>query len=143
MTAHRLAIVEEIEARLLALPSVAEVQINAAGDPSRFPALFIDDSGHVPDEMTEPGVTRYSMNLAIEGYVQGGGGKQAYADLNALYLDVVAALLPEPPLDGLAEEIDEGPMRIATAILAKETRMGFSMDLKIAFVADRTSPVAP
>lgn len=143
MTAHRLAIVEEIESRLLAIAGVAEVMINASGDPTQFPALFIDDSGHVPDELTEPGGTRYAMNIAIEGYVEGSGGKQAYADLNALYVNVVAALLPEPPLDGLAEEIDEGPMRISTAILAKQQRMGFSMDLKITFVADRTSPVAP
>ena len=143
MTALRFAIVTEIAARLSALSIVAEVQINAAGDPSQFPALFIDDAGHLPDEGTEPGSTRYEMNLTIEGYVKGGGGEDAYADLNTLYLAVVGAVLIEPPLDGLAEEINEGPMRIATAILSKERRLGFSMDLKISFVADRASPVAP
>lgn len=143
MPALRFAIVEEIETRLLAIAGVAEVKINAAGDPSKFPALFIDDAGHVPDEGTEIGATRYDMNLTVEGYVAGGGGKDAYADINALYVEVVGALLSEPPLEGLAEEINEGPMRIATAILSKERRLGFSMDLKITFVADRASPVAP
>lgn len=143
MTALRLAIVEEIETRLRAISGVAEVQINAAGDPTRFPALFIDDAGHVPDEGTEPQSTRYDMNLTIEGYAEGGGGRDAYAEINQLYVDVVATLLSEPPLDGLAEEVNEGPMRIATAILSKERRLGFSMDLKISFVADRAFPVAP
>ena len=140
MSAKRLAILLEIEARMQSLAGVNEVLLNASGDPSQFPAIFIDDAGHTPDSTTEPGATRYDMAVTIEGFVENDGGSAATAAINALYLSVVEALIQEPALDGLVEIINEGPMRMQTVALGKQRRMGFALDLEIQFVADRQSP---
>lgn len=142
MTAKRLAIFDLVEARATALPGVAEVLRLASGDPSRFPAVFIEDNGQQADSESEPGVTRYDLSLTFEGYVEGDGGAEAHAALNALYMQIVGMMLSEDMLDGLAEEISEGDLRIAPAALSSATRLGFALDFNVRFVADRTAPAA-
>lgn len=142
MTAKRFAIIEAAEAAVSAISGVEEVLVNASGDPTRFNAVFITDSGHSPDSNTEPGATRYSMRLTIEGYVEGGEGREATSNINDLYLDVVNAIMTDDVLQSLCEVLDEGEMRVATVVLAKTRRMGFELELDIQFVADRTNPAA-
>ena len=140
MTAKRFAIIAALHGIFDADPSIKEVLVNASGDPSKFPAICIEDPGHDPDVMTEPGATRYAFTPTIEGYVAGGDGLQATQSLNDLYLLVVEKILGDPVLGALVEEINEGSMRVATANLAAQRRMGFALDIPIVFVADRQSP---
>jgi hypothetical protein len=142
MTAKRLAIIEAIEAAVLTVSGIAEVQINASGDPAQFDAIFITDTGHSPDSNTEPGATRYQMRPIIEGYVAGGDGKIATQKVNALYLAVVNAIMADTELQSLCEMLDEGELRVATVVLSKQRRMGFELELDIQFVADRENPAA-
>lgn len=142
MTAKRLAIFDLVETRARALAGVAEVLRLATGDPSRFPALFLEDNGQQADSETEPGVTRYSLGLTIEGYVEGDGGAEAHAALNSLYMQVVAMMLAADLLGGLAEEVTEGDLRIASASLTSAMRLGFALDFNVQFVADRAAPAA-
>ena len=142
MTAKRFAIIEAAEAAIIAISGVEEVLVNASGDPTKFNAVFITDSGQSPDSNTEPGATRYSMRLTIEGYVAGGDGKEATANLNALYLDVVNAIIADTELQSLCEVLNEGEMRVATVVLSNKRRMGFELELEIQFVADRDNPAA-
>jgi hypothetical protein len=142
MTAKRFAIIEAIEAAILTINGIAEVQINASGDPSRFPAIFITDTGHSPDVNSEPGATRYQMRPIVEGYVSGGDGKDATQKINALYLSVVNVIMADTELQTLCEEINEGELRVATVVLSKERRMGFELEIDIQFVADRENPAA-
>lgn len=138
MTAKRESIFAAIEAALNTLSGVATVERMAAGEPSAFPALLIEDTGQqiIPGEV---GSTRYLLPVVIEGYVESDAAT-AHAALNALYLDVVTKLLADPPLGGLADEISEGAMRVAVAVLASKRRLGFSLDIQIEFSADRENP---
>lgn len=140
MTAKRFAIIQAVEGVILSISGVEEVLVNASGDPTRFNAVFITDSGQSADSNTEPGSTRYSMQLTIEGYVGGGDGKEATANINALYLDVINAIMADTELQSLCEELNEGALRVATVVLSKTRRMGFELDLDIQFVADRNNP---
>jgi hypothetical protein len=142
MTAKRFVIIQALEAAILTVPGVAEIQINASGDPAQFPALFITDTGHSPDVNSEPGATRYQMRPIIEGYVTGGDGKDATQNINALYLSVVNVIMADSELQTLCEEINEGELRIATVVLSKQRRMGFELEIDIQFVADRENPAA-
>lgn len=132
-------VVAAIEAALAGV-DVAELETMPAGDPVKFPALHIFDAGQNPLNDTEAGVTRYDLALTLEGYMEQAGGAAAYARLNALYRDVVAALMVEPLLGGLAETIDEGALRLSVAPLAAKPRLGFALDMIITFPARRDDP---
>src|SRR5687768_16503637 len=105
MTAKREQLLAVVDTRLAAIPGLAEYERMASGDPSRFPALLLNDNGHSIIE-TVAGATRYALHVTIEGYVEGGNGPTASAALNQLYADVVQALMTEPPLGGLAEIVE-------------------------------------
>lgn len=139
MTAVREAILSEIFDRLRILPGVAECERMATGDPSAYPALGIQDNGQSV-ATAEAGTTRYELDLSIEGYVEGGNGDLAHAELNELHAAVVAALMTEPPLGGLAESIEEGTMRVSAAHLASTRRLGFLLDFTIQFSTRRGDP---
>jgi hypothetical protein len=140
MIAKLEAIHAEFERRLRGIASANEVTSLATGDPSEFPALNVLEIGWDPDVTTEPGVTRYTLTMAVEGYVRGSDGGTARQDRNALYLAVVEAIIDEPPLGGLAEELNEGPTRPVTATLSNEERMGFVTQFIVTFPANRASP---
>lgn len=131
-----------IEQRLKEIDGVALVELMPSGDPDDFPALSIYDSGQRPIEYGAS-ATRYEMDITIEGYAEGEGGPAVHASLNSLYGGVVSALLPEPPLGGLAEEIAEGGMRVSVATLASARRLGFGLDFTIQFSTARENPALP
>lgn len=143
MTAVRELIFAEVARRLLFDTDAVEVERMAAGDPSAFPAINIEDVGHEADPETEPGSTRYALRIMIEGHVEGAGGADAHAAAHALYLQCLATLLPEPPLGGLAERIEEGRFQSSPAFLSDARRIGFSLEFTIDFVGVRLSPSQP
>lgn len=140
--AVRQVILDELATRLEEIPECAEFDINPSGEPSAFPALILEEMDQDPDDGTEPGATRYSLKGTIEGYVKGGGGREATAARSALYLAVVRVLLGGDPIHPAVEEVHEGGMRLATATLSKERRLAFALDFEILFVGATGDPVA-
>lgn len=134
--AYRQLLVDEVEARCRAIPDVAEVEVMPSGDPLSFRALHILDLGQSPGDDDSQGDRRI-LDLSIEGFVELGDGPAAHAALNALYADLIDALMPDPPLGGLAETIDEGAMQIVVATLADTRRMAFSLGFEIGFSTPR------
>lgn len=139
MTAPRSLVCGTIMGRLRAIPGVAEVERMPSGDPLTFPALHFFDDGHRIGEL-EAGATRYDMLPTIVGYVEGEGGDEAHDALIDLYSLAVAALLTDPPLDGVAETIDEGNCKFMVAPLASKRRLAFALELPITFAAKRGNP---
>lgn len=139
MTSARGQIFAEIIARMTALPAVASVELMPPGDPDAYPAIKIFDDGQQIAEV-EAGATRYALSVAIEGHVQGGVGDATHAALNDLHAAVIAALLSEPPLGGLAETVEEGGMRVQLIELADERSLAFAQDLTITFATPRGDP---
>jgi hypothetical protein len=138
MTAIREAIFKEVEDRLNSL-GVGEVERMPSGDPMVFPALHIFDGGQ-QTSTAETDVSRYDMSVLIEGYLEASGGSAGHTQLNDLYAAVVAVLIPEPPLGGLAETIDEGSLQITVAPLASARRLAFSLDFSVTFPTRRDDP---
>jgi hypothetical protein len=141
VTAIREQILAILDTRLAALPGLAEYERMASGDPAAFPALILNDNGQSIRE-TEAGATRYALDLMIEGYVEGGTGASASAALNELHAAVVAAVMSEPPIGGLAEVIEEGALRVDVATLGGARRLGFALDLTIQFATRRGDPAS-
>lgn len=118
-----------------------EFDVNPSGEPSNFPALYLVEEQQDADDETEPGATRYALDVTVEGYVTGGGGKVATAARSALYLQVVEAVMGAVP-PPCVEEIHEGRMLTVTTVLAAERRLGFALAFRLIVAADSISPVA-
>jgi hypothetical protein len=133
-------IMAAIEAAIADL--AAEVEVEPAGDPIDFPALGITDGGHsvLEHEVT---ITRRSMMVTIDGFVEGGNGRAPTAERNALWATVVTALLNDETLGALIEVIDDGDYRPVTATLANVRRLGFTQDFEIQFSTSRADPALP
>lgn len=141
MTAAREAIFAKIEELLNAISGVNEVERMPSGDPAKFPALHIWDEGQRP-EQAEAGVTEYGMTFNIDGYVQAAGGSAAHTALNALHSSMVQALVTEPPIGGLVDEITEGAMNVSIAPLASKRRLAFTAEFTVNFPTNRGNPDA-
>ncbi len=133
-------ILDAIEAAIADLAT--EVEVEPAGDPSAFPALGITDGGHTVLEH-EASLTRRSMTVTVDGFVDGAGGKAPTAARNTLAAAVVAALLGDETLGGLVEIIDDGDYRPVTATLSSVRRLGFTQDFEIQFSTSRADPALP
>ncbi|WP_380873596.1 hypothetical protein [Sphingomonas sp. DBB INV C78] len=121
---------------MAAIAGVESYERMPSGDPDAFPALALYDGGHGPIEF-QAGTTQYDLTITVEGYVEGGDGAQAHADMHDLYEAVKTALITEPPLGGLVETIDEADFRVDVAELAKKRRIGFGLDVRIQFSTPR------
>lgn len=139
MTAVREIALQVFDTRLAAIPGVLEYERMPSADPANFNALHVFDGGQEPLE-AESQSSRYAMTVTVEGYVEGYSGAGASAALNALYVDVVTAMMPDPPLGGLAETIDEGGMRVEVAKLADKRHLAFALDFIISFPTRRGDP---
>ena len=131
-----------VETRLGQIPGIASVERLPSGDPDLFPNLSIYDGNQ---DVVEEGYdhTRHSLTITIEGFVEGSSGTAVHAALSLLYADAVAALISDPPLDGLAETISEAGLRVSVAELAKKRRLGFALDFAIEFSTKRGNPALP
>jgi hypothetical protein len=123
-------------------PLAEEVEVEPAGDPIQYPALGITDSGHTVLDR-EAGITRRSMTLTIDGFVDGDGGAAPTAQRNALVASVVVALLTDPTIESVVELIEDGDLRLFTATLASVRRLGFTQDFEIQFSTSRADPALP
>lgn len=131
-----------ISAALATVPGDPEIEVEPAGDPSRFPALGVYNGGWRPLER-EAGLIRWEMTLFVEGFVQGGGGAAPTAARNALHAAAVAAIMADETLGGLVELIDLGDLNKSSAVMASQRRLSFGQDFLIQFTTSRTNPALP
>lgn len=143
MTSIRERICAVLDARLqaIALEHGGEYERDPSGDPIRFPALSLLDNGQRPSE-EESDTTRYAMDIAVEAFAEGSGGLEVSQLLNELHAEIVAAVMQEPPIDGLAEGFEEGVLTRSTATLADQSRKGFRQDFIIIFPTRRGDPAS-
>lgn len=143
MSSKRDRIFDAIEAALdLMVPAPAQIEFMPNADPGAFPALHVHDFGQ-DLERGEAGTVRYRLSITIEGYVQSGSGRAALRELNELHAGLLRAMFAEyndGPLNGLADEIEEGAMTTAVAGLAADRRLGFSQDFTISYATTRGEP---
>jgi len=141
-----MTVADQIDAAIAAaLANVSgdpEIEIEPAGDPSRFPALGVYGGDWQAIEY-EADRIRWEMLLYVEGYVQGGGGAAPTAERNALHAETVSAIMSDATLAALVELIDPGDVRRSTALLADQRRLSFGQDFKIQFTTSRTNPALP
>lgn len=142
MASPRDEIFQHVLARLAALPDAAETELMPSADPISFPARHIFDGGHAIEE-TGHNYTKYQLMLTVEHYLERDGGPGIHQQMNALYAATVRTLLSDPPLDDLAETIDEGDMRVMVAPLGGTNRLACSVDFPITFFARRDDPAQP
>lgn len=140
MTATRELIFEAVDTAIAAIALAPFVSRMAKGDPSHFPAINVVDGGQRVTE-EEAQVTRYTLDLQIEGFVEDSGDAASHAALNELHAQVVEALRTEPLLGGLAEELLEGELMVDVAQLASEDRLAFIQNFIVVFATPAGRPV--
>ena len=131
-----------IAAALATVSGNPEIEIEPAGDPSRFPALGVYGGNWHPIEY-ETDLIRWQTTLYVEGYVQGGGGAAPTAERNALHAEALAAIMTSETLAGLVELVEPGDLQRSTAMLADQRRLSFGQDFSIQFITSRTNPALP
>ena len=94
-----------------------------------------------PDETQEQGVTHYEYRLSVEGNVKGGDGPTARGERNALYRDVIRAVMIDLDLGGLVESVEEGETRFGVANLASARHLSFVTEFIVRFPGNRGDPV--
>lgn len=132
----------EVDARLESLNGVESYERMPSGDPARFPALAVYDEGDDPDEH-EAGATRATLQITVEGYVEGFGGPAVHATMLQLHANAVFALCGDAGsnLGGIVENIEiVGRRRVAVAQLSDKRRLGFAQDFAITYATPRGDP---
>lgn len=105
-TAVREQILAAAATRLATLTGVA-VERNRTAAVGAFPALVLRDGGMTPDDQTL-GLTRYRLRFQVEGWVEAATDALLGPALSDLQARVVAALLADVTLGGLAVDLAEG-----------------------------------
>ena len=139
MTSCREQLFAILDERLAAIAGVAEYEREPSGDPNAFPALVLYDGGQMQSD-GEVGNSQQMLTVTVQGYAEGGAGAAAHGAMNDLHAAVVAALMTEPPLDGLVETIEDRGLRVSVAVLASKRRFGFAQDFEIQFATVRGDP---
>lgn len=75
-----------------------------------MPALVLVDGGHDSDQTQSPGHTAYALELTVEGYAKAADDDAIGPALNDLYGKLLAAVMADTTLGGLAIDIREGGM---------------------------------
>jgi hypothetical protein len=140
MTVVRDDIMTDVETCLAG--KATEIEVMPEGNPSRFPALHIYDDGDGAQQRTETGTHRQAMKLTIEGFIEQEGGREALAELNALYAAAVKAIFEMADASPLIEEAVQGDMRINRPFLGDRRRLAFSADIPLIFPTLRGDPAA-
>jgi hypothetical protein len=136
------AVAFQIANAVLALltPLATEVELSATAEPDAFPALQIDDDGETITDQ-EWQVTRCRLLLSVVGYVLGAGaeGHRLARNLDA---EVLAALMADQTLGGLATKIELGGAAFERVKLASKPGVTFRRQLDIDFSFKTTDPTA-
>jgi hypothetical protein len=136
------AVAFQIANAVLALltPLATEVELSATAEPDAFPALQIDDDGETITDQ-EWQVTRCRLLLSVVGYVLGAGaeGHRLARNLDA---EVLAALMADQTLGGLATKIELGGAAFERVKLASKPGVTFRRQLDIDFSFRTTDPTA-
>jgi hypothetical protein len=134
------AVAFQIANTVLALltPLATEVELSATAEPDAFPALQIDDDGETITDQ-EWQVTRCRLLLSVVGYVLGAGaeGHRLARNLDA---EVIAALMADQTLGGLATKIELGGAAFERVKLASKPGVTFRRQLDIDFSFKTTDP---
>ncbi len=91
---------------LAAIPGVALYR-NRTVPVATFPALVLRDGGMTPSDETL-GFTDYRLRLDVEGWVSAGTDAELGPAISELHAAVVAALLADTRLGGIAVDLHEG-----------------------------------
>lgn len=139
MTAIReqifVAIVEAIRAKLVTV-SITRMP---STDPTKFPAIEIDDLGDVPTT-GEAGTSRWVLTFMVSIIVQANTGPEAHAAANAIDAEVIEALFVEPVLGGLASEIEADRLQPAVAPGADRRTIAFERTFNLHYSTRRGMP---
>lgn len=136
--AYQLAVA--VQARLALVSGIAELELAPPGDPAAFPALHLEDSGDAvvsQDYFT----TRSRLQMAVIGYVKGAGQATLQAARN-LDAAVVAQLMADQQLGGLATEILLGGLLVEPVELAETRTVAFRRSFEVDFSFRTTDPTA-
>jgi hypothetical protein len=121
-------------------PLAVEVELSPSGEAQSFPALLIDDEGEQILQQDWQTV-RARLLLSVEGSVLGGGadGQRTARNLDAA---MVAALMADQSLGGLATLINLGAATFQRVKLASKPGVQFQRQLDIEFSYLTTDPTA-
>jgi len=133
-------IVEAVFDLLAAVPGVAEIAIAPPGEPAKFPALHLFDRG---EEVASQDwlSTRARIDLSILGYAAG-TGEETWKAARTLDGAVIAALMADQTLGGLATQIEISGLQIEEAPGAKVRTVAFQRSFRIDFSFQTTNPAA-
>lgn len=136
VVAHQIA--RAVLSVLESIPAVNEVLLAPPGEPADFPALHLDDEGETVTGQDWNRV-RAQLRLAVTGFVQGDGAEALRAARN---LDgaVLAALMADEQLGGLATKIDVSDLAVEAAELADTRTVVFRRILSVDFGFLATQP---
>lgn len=136
------SILAAIVAAANSVPGLTPIEVEPAGDPDIMPARELYEGGWEPIAQ-EYNLTRWQMEITVEGYVERSDGLVATRERSALHAVTMAAILEDDTLGGLVEMIELGGLRKSTIRLADVRRLAFSQDLSIQFLTSRTNPALP
>lgn len=124
----------------LLTPLATEVELSATAEPESFPALQIDDDGETIADQ-DWSVARCKLLLSVVGYTLG-AGREGHRLARNLDAAVVAALMADQTLGGLATQIDLGGAAFERVKLASKPGVTFRRQLDIDFSFRTTDPTA-
>ena len=123
--------------------SGVNVYRNRAADvlPGEMPAVVQLDGGHevVP---RNTGETPYTLEFTVQGYATAADDDALTAAVDGLYGEVVAALVADPTLGGIASDVREVAMS-APEFLREDQEApfaAFAVDFEVDFETAETSP---
>lgn len=138
----RVAILQEAVTRLEAAQIASEVELMPSSDPTPGRALHVHDMGQIVVE-GEADARRYRLTFMVEGFATGETASQTHRALNDLYAGTMLALFASDDgqaLNGLAEQIEDGEMRVMAAHHVSELTQSFSQEFFVFFTTRRGDP---
>lgn len=115
---------------------------NTVLDVSEAPIVVFFEAGHTA-EQTDYGETAYTMSLPFEGTVTADSTDEIGAEMDGLYKRILRALMADPTLNGLCQQLREVSLdpRGAMAEESEKPLMSFSLDIVAEFHAADGAPM--
>jgi hypothetical protein len=126
----------------VALVSGVTVERNRDYNVTAFPALVVLDGGQQAED-DNTGYTRYTMTVDVEGYV-GAGSLNVGNRLNELYGKMLACVMADRTLGGLAIDISEQELDISINREEGQARTGaFLATFSVEYFTAQGNPYVP